>query len=760
MTGKNDSPFIHPRTRSDVFGAAISSRKFPALKEVVGSNSPKFKPLRICILTQDFVGPVKNGGIGTAYTYAARSLASAGHEVTVLYTINSCVDKTLGYWSDYYRELGINFVASGEPEVSIQKGPTAGGMHTPYRAYEWLKKRDGDFDIVHASEWCANAYLCLQAKQTGLHFQGTKFVIKCSSPTLWNHIGNAQPIADIKTLTTMFMERRSVEMADYVICGSQYLLNWMEDQGYDLPEGVTYVQPNIFPVEDLVARKFNQLDNVKELVFFGRLEPRKGIHFFIDALIQLKARGVFNENADIPQITFLGKPRAGFNFKKQLARLESQLEIKATVLSDKHQQEALAYLSEEGSGRVAVMPSLMDNSPFGVYECLSLGIPFITSDAGGGHELISSEDKVDVLFSPTPSSLSSCIEKILTKGCVVATPSFDFSQNIADWMQWHLWAADQEGLPPVDEVENKSPLVTVCMAHHNRGPLLNNAIESIQAQSYENVEIVIVDDGSTDDAAIAILDEIENRQYRFPVRVVRQRNKYLGAVRNKGISKANGEFILFMDDDNEAKPSEIETFVRVAKFSKAEIMTCWSDSFSSERPIASNGNNRRIVFHGENLAMALVRNPYGDSNCFAKKDALLKLGGFSEHYKVGLDDSEFFTRAILSGMKVLLVPEALYWYRINEVRMRHNQYNLYAGRVRMSDPYVQGLHPDLANVVRYAQGMGFIHGPWIKKKAKNADNVATSDVRLPNKVVSIGRKLVNRFPSLYPLARYVYGKLR
>lgn len=233
MTGVNDSTFIHPRKRTDVFGTAISERQYPSLRQCVGEEfESRGRKLKICIVTQDFVGPVKNGGIGTAYTYAARMLAQAGHDVTVLYTIKSCVDKTLEYWTSHYQQMGINFVPAPDPKTGIQKGPAAEGLHIAYRAYEWLKQRSDKFDIVHASEWCANAYFCLQAKRTGLHFQNTKFVIKCSSPTLWNRIGNAQPITDVKTLTTMFMERRSVEMADYVICGSQYLLNWMEDQGY------------------------------------------------------------------------------------------------------------------------------------------------------------------------------------------------------------------------------------------------------------------------------------------------------------------------------------------------------------------------------------------------------------------------------------------------------------------------------------------------------------------------------------------------
>jgi len=182
MTGAVDMSFIHPRERVDVFGTARSKNTFPSLGDQVGGRKLSFKPLNICIITQDFVGPVKNGGIGTAYTYAAKAFSNAGHNVTVLFTIGACVDKTLDYWKDYYLELGINFVVLNDPDVPILKGQVSNSLNLNYKVFEWMKNHQDDFDFVHVSEWNANAYLCMQAKATGLYFENIKFVVKCSSP--------------------------------------------------------------------------------------------------------------------------------------------------------------------------------------------------------------------------------------------------------------------------------------------------------------------------------------------------------------------------------------------------------------------------------------------------------------------------------------------------------------------------------------------------------------------------------------------------
>lgn len=771
--------FIYPRERVDNFGVERSSREFPRLVSDLANFRPQNRASNICIITQDFVGPVKNGGIGTAYTYAAKAFAEAGHKVTVLFTINASFDKNLEYWRDHYEQLGIEFVVARDPDVELLPGQIANSMRLNFRVFEWLKQHEDRFDFVHASEWNANAYLCLQAKSVGLHFQNTKFIIKCSSPTLWNRIGNSEPIEDAWSLSVMYMERKSVELADYVICGSQYLLNWMEDHGYLLPPGRTYVQPNIFPLYDVVDKEHDEAEvGVKELVFFGRLEPRKGLHFFIDALLQLYNDGFFGQR-ELPQITLLGKPKVGYDLKAQLAKITSAMGVKVTVLGEKNQPQALEYLSS-GEGRVVVMPSLMDNSPFGVYECLARKVPFITSTAGGGKELIEASYHGRVLFDPTPRSLASRLKIILNEGCVVARSSFDFAANISEWMNWHEWLQEKSSRDHPIPNKEEMPLVSVCIAHYNRGELLKNALASITQQTYQNIEVIIVDDGSTDQRSIEILEDIDSQKFAFPVNIVRQPNSYLGAVRNTAIEDTRGEFILFMDEDNEAKPHEVATFVKTAQFTAADVLTCFSDSFMGDRPSAKVGKHKRIVFQGPNLALGLVKNPYGDSNCFVRTAAAKSIGGFTEHYKVGCDDVEFLSRAVLSGLKVELVPESLYWYRINKERMRNGQYSLFAGKVRVSETYVQGLHPDIANLLRYVQGATQkIEGSVARNREpvqmrgglgeKGTNKTSRRSISaiyqrifgkpIPNSFLEFGRRVVYRFPFLYKYAHWLYRRL-
>jgi len=84
-----------------------------------------------------------------------------------------------------------------------------------------------------------------------------------------------------------------------------------------------------------------------------------------------------------------------------------------------------------------------------------------------------------------------------------------------------------------------------------------------------------VDDGSPQEDVPAALDALE-RNFSFAARgwvLLREPNRYLGGARNRGFSEARGKYVLFMDDDNCAKPFEVSTFVRAMESSGVDMMT-------------------------------------------------------------------------------------------------------------------------------------------------------------------------------------------
>ena len=87
-------------------------------------------------------------------------------------------------------------------------------------------------------------------------------------------------------------------------------------------------------------------------------------------------------------------------------------------------------------------------------------------------------------------------------------------------------------------------LVTVVIPCFNSGATLTQTVESVKAQTYKNIEIIVVDDGSTDVLTIATIDGLAK------VRIIRQENAGLSAARNRGFSEARGEYVLPLDADD------------------------------------------------------------------------------------------------------------------------------------------------------------------------------------------------------------------
>lgn len=102
-------------------------------------------------------------------------------------------------------------------------------------------------------------------------------------------------------------------------------------------------------------------------------------------------------------------------------------------------------------------------------------------------------------------------------------------------------------------------LVTVVIPVYNRSALLNEAVESVKSQTYRKIEIVIVDDGSTDDTP-SVAGSISSKS-EIPIKLIRQANGGPGVARQTGLENANGEFIQFLDSDDLLLPGKFSAQV-------------------------------------------------------------------------------------------------------------------------------------------------------------------------------------------------------
>ena len=116
------------------------------------------------------------------------------------------------------------------------------------------------------------------------------------------------------------------------------------------------------------------------------------------------------------------------------------------------------------------------------------------------------------------------------------------------------------------KVKSKNPLVSVILPTYNRGWILTEAIDSVLAQDYKGYELIVVDDGSTDNTR-EILDT-----YGQDILVLRQANKGVSAARNRGIAEAGGQLVAFLDSDDLWLPRKLSRQVDFFKFNPTAVI--------------------------------------------------------------------------------------------------------------------------------------------------------------------------------------------
>lgn len=174
-------------------------------------------------------------------------------------------------------------------------------------------------------------------------------------------------------------------------------------------------------------------------------------------------------------------------------------------------------------------------------------------------------------------------------------------------------------------------LVSVVIPYFNRADWLKLAVESVLSQTYENLEVIVVDDGSDDRPAF--LEAVRDGRVRY----VRQAHRGASAARNQGLRLARGTYIAFLDADDVYLPEKLE--VQVARM-EAEPEIAWSHT--SYWRMDAGGNNveeiRSGAFRGEVYPEIVRRCPIATPTVMIRRDALAPLGiVFDERVKISED---------------------------------------------------------------------------------------------------------------------------
>lgn len=233
--------------------------------------------------------------------------------------------------------------------------------------------------------------------------------------------------------------------------------------------------------------------------------------------------------------------------------------------------------------------------------------------------------------------------------------------------------------------------VSVVIPCFNSLRYLPSTVDSVLAQTHEDLEVVLVDDGGSDDLAGWVAGVTDPR-----VRLVRQDNAGPSAARNRGVQEAAGEVVAFLDSDDLWEPEFLErTLPRLDDPLVGLVYSGWDVIDADGRP---NGRATVSEWEGEVWDHFVIRNPVACSGAVVPRRVLEELGGFEvnrDRFPIDVEDWELWVR-IARHHRVAAVPEVLVHHRRHDANSSSNPESLDAAYRHFLDVAFRDVGPERA----------------------------------------------------------------
>lgn len=200
--------------------------------------------------------------------------------------------------------------------------------------------------------------------------------------------------------------------------------------------------------------------------------------------------------------------------------------------------------------------------------------------------------------------------------------------------------------------------VSVIIPLYNKGKYIERALSSVVAQTFPPLEIIVVDDGSTDDGAEKVLNFSDPR-----ILLIRQKNRGPGAARNVGLAKARGKYVSFLDADDEWLPSFLQAGLPLLEDRAKRISVVWTGycMYPSKKENNDGMEDVNGIFEldagtDSGLIYRIIKYIWV-CTAIMRADVARKWGGFFDSYKCLLGEDRYFFIKILFNERIAIIGE-------------------------------------------------------------------------------------------------------
>ncbi|MBT1703595.1 glycosyltransferase family 2 protein [Chryseosolibacter indicus] len=234
------------------------------------------------------------------------------------------------------------------------------------------------------------------------------------------------------------------------------------------------------------------------------------------------------------------------------------------------------------------------------------------------------------------------------------------------------------------------PLLSVVIPYYNMGAYIEETVDSVLNSSHDNIEILIVNDGSTEQESLNKLESIQTKSKK--IRVIHQKNAGVAAARNNGIISSKGEVVALLDADDIVDATYYEKAINILMaFHNVSFVGCWTELFDE------TGTLDKWITYNPELPLFFLLNSFNTQAVVVKKEALLTYGMQDSSLQMVLDDWESVLSMVANEVRGIVIPEFLFRYRIR----RNSVYRSHQNRWTRSYEKIINKHFD--KVSKYAK---------------------------------------------------------
>ena len=631
--------------------------------------------MKIWFLTGEFA-PDFGGGIGTYVENCATMFARAGDDVTVF--VRSVNEDKVETAKEGYRI--VRFL-QGEGEYYQYLGFDTALAYQYYEVVLRMIDKFGKPDVIEVQEYNAIGQYIIQNKlMLNEKLKDIPIVVHLHTPSFETLRINQFNTYELPFYWIGEMEKFCIKGADALLCPSQFLADKLQH--------LTDTKINVinlpFNIDEKELKKYKDMEKKTEkktLLYFGRTEYRKGVVQMLKGAEKLWKKGLDFKVKIIGGDTIL-EPKGSYigeDLKKKYAKyIESgNLEMLKPI-------PHLQLIPHILSATAVTIPSLYENFPNTCIYSMWLGKPVLVSRSGGQAEMVKESGKNGIIFDwDKEGDFEEKLEQLLgmsddelktmgnnakeriNKLCNMEdnlTMRKEFFEKVIrekDIQKTKFPFVEEMPKAPYNkDYEGEKGLLSVVIPYYNLGETLPETIKSIKETTYNNYEIIIVNDGSSDERSIQILDDYKNDE---KIRIVNIENKGLANARNVGAKEAKGEFVAFIDADDKIDKNFYSKSIDILhQYSNVSYVYSWVKYFEGSTAVWPTFNVHIPYLLCANMLAAFV---------VIRRNDFLNFGQNRIKMEYGMEDYDGWVSLAENGCLGVSIPEKMNLYRIRKNSM-------------------------------------------------------------------------------------------